>query len=219
MCDSVTLLRFATTTMKVTVVPSKVMRETPPAPLARGGTSFSGPSVASKSVTSSSELQLMPPVAAARRTANRAARRMLASWWALPTSTYQDPALERRVVGASVVVVAAGPRDREDAGLLRLAGRQHVHVIHRRTVGVDRMRIREYLVGLRVVVDERHAAADRDLDLLGADAGRGDRHHGLPGRGRERGGRRGRRRVDGRGRAAPAAARGQCETGQPSPAH
>ena len=60
MCDSVTLLMFATTTMKVTVVPSKVMRETPLAPLARGGTSLSGESVASKSVTSSSELQLMP---------------------------------------------------------------------------------------------------------------------------------------------------------------
>jgi len=90
----------------------------------------------------------------------------------------------RRIV---VIVELAGARRVQVAGRELLPGLQKAHGVERRAVSVFRVRVGRHVVRARVVVDEEHARADGDLDVVRADPGRRDRNRRCLNGGDERG--------------------------------
>src|SRR5688572_32930786 len=92
--------------------------------------------------------------------------RLPSSCYRLPATRYpllnNDRPLERRIGIAVVVVKTAGPCRRKVPRLPALTGLQEAGLVHRRAVGVLRMRVRAHVVGPAVVVDEIDTSADGD---------------------------------------------------------
>src|SRR5262245_25666251 len=73
-----------------------------------------------------------------------------------------------------VVVIVTRTRDRQRQRLLALTRREETDGVDLATVRIRGIGSALDVVGLRVVVDERHAIADRDDQLLRVGAGGGD---------------------------------------------
>jgi hypothetical protein len=93
-----------------------------------------------------------------------------------------DSTLKGAAIRVVVIVVAARAGVRESERCLRLSRLQEPNVRNRRTVGMCRMRIRFHIVRTRGVIRKRHALANGDGHLGGADRTiRPDRDRGAHG--------------------------------------